>query len=70
MKKRAGKKNKSMAASRALSGSMDVIAIALISLTLIVLLLLLNSLVNWLRQDTEILFADLGTSITDAVLVR
>ena len=68
--KKAERRKKQRAARQAVASGLDVVGIALAALAIIVMLSLLNSLIIWLRQDLNVLFADLGTSITDALLVR
>ena len=68
--RKAERRKKQRAARQAVASGMDVVGIALAALAIIVMLSLLNSLIMWLRQDLNVLFADLGTSITDALLVR
>ena len=51
------------------AGVMDVFGVAAASLVIVVLMLMLGSLFNWLRQDLTVTFADLTDNITDAVII-
>lgn len=66
------KKNskKSQIGFRVAAGVMDVFGVAAASLAIVVLMLMLGSLLTWLRQDLTVTFADLTDNITDAVLVQ
>ena len=73
-KKRTGAKRTrrraSLALAQALGGSLDVLGAAFCALLIILMLFVLVGLLSWLRQDLTMLFADLGTSVLDAVLVH
>ena len=60
----------SLALAQALGGGIDVLGAAFCALVIILMLFILISLIRWLRQDFTMLFADLGTSVLDAVLVH
>ena len=66
----AKRKKVSTAGRKGIEGFLDVIGGALALLAIIILLFMLFSLVMWLRQDINVTFSDLGTNITDAVIVR
>lgn len=66
--KKGGKKNQ--IGFRVAAGVMDVFGVAAASLAIVVLMLMLGSLLTWLRQDLTVTFADLTDNITDAVLVQ
>lgn len=68
MKKK--RRRSSLAFFQALGGSLDVLGAAFCALVIILMLFVLVSLVRWVRQDFTMLFADLGTSVLDAVLVH
>ena len=63
------KKQKSQIGYRVAAGVMDVFGVAAASAAIVVLMLMLGSLFNWLRQDLTITFADLTDNITDAVII-
>ena len=63
------KKKKSQIGYRVAAGVMDVFGVAAASLAIVVLMLMLGSLFNWLRQDLTVTFADLTDNITDAVII-
>ena len=63
------KKKKSQVGYRVAAGVMDVFGAAAASLAIVVLMLMLGSLFNWLRQDLTVTFADLTDNITDAVII-
>ncbi len=63
------KKQKSRIGYRVAAGVMDVFGAAAAALAIVVLMLMLGSLVSWLRQDLAVTFADLSDNITGAVLV-
>ena len=69
-KKRARRKRTSLALAQALGGSLDVLGAAFCALLISLMLFVLVGLLSWLRQDLTMLFADLGTSVLDAVLVH
>ena len=64
------RKRKSLAWAQALGGSLDVLGAAFCALIIIMMLFVLVGLIRWLRQDITMLFADLGTSVLDALLVH
>ncbi len=61
---------KSQIGFRVAAGVMDVFGVAAASLAIVVLMLMLGSLLTWLRQDLTVTFSDLTDNITDAVLVQ
>ena len=63
------KKKKSQIGYRVAAGVMDVFGVAAASLAIVVLMLMLGSLLGWLRQDLAMTFADLTDNITDAVII-
>ena len=63
------KKEKSRIGYRVAAGVMDVFGAAAAALAIVVLLMMLGSLVSWLRQDLAMTFADLTDNITDAVFI-
>ena len=63
------KKKKSRVGFRVAAGVMDVFGSAAAALAIVVLMLMLGSLLSWLRQDLTVTFADLTDNITDAVII-
>ena len=63
------KKEKSRIGYRVAAGVMDVFGAAAAALAIVVLLMMLGSLVSWLRQDLAMTFADLTDNITEAVFI-
>ena len=63
------KKKKSQIGYRVAAGVMDVFGVAAASLAIVVLMLMLGSLLGWLRQDLSVTFADLTDNMTDAVII-
>ena len=63
------KKKKSRVGFRVAAGVMDVFGSAAAALAIVVLMLMLGSLLSWLRQDLSVTFADLTDNITDAVII-
>lgn len=63
------KKQKSQIGYRVAAGVLDVFGVAASAAAIVVLMLMLGSLFNWLRQDLTMTFADLTDNITDAVII-
>ena len=63
------KKKKGRIGYHVAAGVMDVFGAAAASMAIVVLMLMLGSLYNWLRQDLAVTFADLTDNITDAVII-
>lgn len=62
-------KKKKRVGFRVAAGVMDVFGAAASALAVVILLLMLGSLLSWLRQDLTMTFADLTDNITDAVII-
>ena len=63
------KKKKAQLGYRVAAGVMDVLGAAGAAIAICVLMLMLGSLYNWLRQDLALTFADLTDNLTDAVII-
>ena len=63
-------KRSSAAIHRGISGGLDFIGAAFFALVILLMLFMLSSLVTWVRRDRNVVFSDLGTSITDALIIR
>ena len=64
------KARSSAALHRGISGGLDFIGAAFFALVIITLMFMLNALITWVRRDVNVVFSDLGTSITDALIIR
>ena len=62
-------KKKKRVGFRVAAGVMDVFGAAASALAVVILLLMLGSLLSWLRQDLTMTFSDLTDNITDAVII-
>ncbi len=69
-KKKPARGRNSAALHRGISGGLDFIGAAFFVLVIITLMFMLNALVTWVRRDVNVVFSDLGTSITDALIIR
>lgn len=53
---------------RVASGVLDVFGVAAACVAIVVLMLMMSSLYNWLRQDLSTTFAGISENITEAVI--
>ena len=64
------KRKKRLILRKAVAGCLDVLRIAALIILISVLLFVLFDLIKWVIGDINIIFADLGTSIMDAILIH
>ena len=64
------KRKKRLILRKTVAGSLDVLRIAALIILISVLLFVLFDLIKWVIGDINIIFADLGTSIMDAILIH
>ena len=64
------KRKKRLILRKAVAGSLDVLRIAALIILISVLLFVLFDLIKRVIGDINIIFADLGTSIMDAILIH
>lgn len=63
------KKKKKRIGFQVAEGVVNVFGAAASAVVIVVLMLMLGSLLTWLRQDLAVTFSDISENLTDAVIV-